>query len=42
MNKQRGLTAFIVDDDPIALQTLAEDLRLQPEIAKVLTYSSYT
>lgn len=42
MNKQRRLTAFIVDDDPMALQTLAEDLRLQPEIAKVLAFGSYT
>lgn len=35
------LTAFIVDDNPTALETLAEDLKRQPEIKEVRTFSSY-
>lgn len=41
MNHKKGLTAFVVDDDPVALQTLADDLRQQPEIAEVRAFSSY-
>lgn len=41
MNNKQGLTAFIVDDNPTALQTLAEDLRNQPEFSTVHTFASY-
>lgn len=42
MNRTTGLTAFIVDDNEAALTTLASDLRNQPEIERVLTFSSYS
>lgn len=35
------LTAFVVDDEPGPLSVLAEDLRQQPEIKDVYTFSSY-
>ena len=40
MNK-KVLTAFIVDDNAMALETLANDLRQQPEIDNVYTFSNY-
>lgn len=41
MNHKHKLTVFVVDDNPAALETLANDLREQPEIGKVLTFSNY-
>lgn len=41
MNVNKGYTAFIVDDNPAALETLANDLRQQPEFAEVYTFASY-
>lgn len=41
MSNKQGLTVFIVDDERIARETLADDLRRQPEVAKVLTFASY-
>ena len=41
MNVNKGYTAFIVDDNPTALETLATDLRQQPEFAEVYTFASY-
>lgn len=41
MNVNKGYTAFIVDDNPAALETLATDLRQQPEFAEVYTFASY-
>lgn len=41
MTPQTGMTAFIVDDNPSALTTLANDLRQQPEFAAVRTFASY-
>lgn len=37
MSNNKGLTAFVVDDTPMALETLANDLRRQPEFEKVYT-----
>lgn len=42
MSNNKGLTAFVVDDTPMALETLANDLRRQPEFEKVYTYTNYT
>lgn len=42
MSNINGLTAFVVDDMPMALETLANDLRQQPEFDKVYTFSNYT
>lgn len=42
MSNNKGLTAFVVDDTPVALETLANDLRRQPEFEKVYTYTNYT
>lgn len=41
MNVNKSYTAFIVDDNPAALETLANDLRQQPEFAEVYTFASY-
>lgn len=41
MIKKKGLTAFIVDDNADALDTLATDLRKMPEFGGVYTFSSY-
>ena len=41
MSKNSGLTAFIVDDDPVALSRLASDLRRQPEVGRVYTFADY-
>lgn len=41
MKENKGITAFIVDDNKIALETLANDLKNQPEIGSVYTFSSY-
>lgn len=41
MNVNKVYTAFIVDDNPAALETLATDLRQQPEFAEVYTFASY-
>lgn len=41
MAHTQGLSVFIVDDEPAALTTLADDLRRQPEIAEVHTFSNY-
>ncbi len=42
MAKKDGLTAFIVDDEPAAFTTLAEDLKQMPEFGNVHTFSNYT
>lgn len=42
MTKKDVLTAFIVDDEPAALNTLAEDLKQMPEFGDVHTFSNYT
>ena len=42
MAHKSGLSVFIVDDEPNALKQLADDLRQQPEIAEVRTFSNYT
>ena len=42
MSKTSGLCFFIVDDDPVALETLARDLKLQPETGEVCTFSNYS
>lgn len=42
MSNTVDLTAFIVDDNPTALETLANDLLSQPEFKEVRTFSSYT
>ncbi len=42
MTKKDGLTAFIVDDEPAALATLADDLKQMPEFGEVHTFSNYT
>lgn len=41
MNVNKGYTAFIVDDNPTALEALANDLRQQPEFDEVYTFASY-
>ena len=41
MTATKGLTAFVVDDTPTALETLANDLRNSPEFAAVFTFSNY-
>lgn len=41
MKENKGITAFIVDDNITALETLANDLKKQPEIDSVYTFSSY-
>lgn len=41
MTVNKGFTAFIVDDNPAALETLAYDLRQQPEFKEVYTFASY-
>lgn len=40
-NVQKQLTAFVVDDEVGPLQVLADDLRRQPEVKEVYTYTSY-
>ncbi|MCI6294289.1 MAG: LytTR family DNA-binding domain-containing protein [Bacteroidales bacterium] len=37
----KGLIAFVVDDNPTALETLANDLRNAPEFSAVFTFSNY-
>lgn len=37
----KGLTAFIVDDEPLALKQLADDLRKLPDVAEVQTFNNY-
>lgn len=37
----KGLTAFVVDDNPTALETLANDLKNAPEFSAVFTFSNY-
>ena len=39
---EKGYTAFVVDDNNTALETLANDLRQQPEFNKVYTFNNYT
>lgn len=41
MARKSGLSVFIVDDEPAALELLAGDLRRQPEIGEVHTYPNY-
>lgn len=41
MGETKKMTAFIVDDTPAALETLANDLRSQPEFGDVYTFTSY-
>lgn len=41
MITHKGLTAFVVDDNPTALETLANDLRNAPEFSAVFTFSNY-
>lgn len=42
MNTPKGLTAFVVDDNPQWLDKLAGDLRQMPDFSAVHTFSSYT
>lgn len=42
MSNKKQLRVFIVDDNQSALQILADDLREQPEIGDVATYTSYS
>lgn len=42
MSNSKGFTAFVVDDNPSALQTLANDLSSLPEFSSVHTFQSYT
>lgn len=42
MNGKKGMIVFIVDDNPQALETLACDLKAQPEIAEVYTFRNYS
>ncbi len=42
MSNNKGFTAFIVDDNPSALETLAHDLSEMPEFSSVHTFQSYT
>ena len=41
MKDNKGIIAFIVDDNPVALETLATDLKKLPEVEAVYTFSSY-
>lgn len=41
MTTPKGLIAFVVDDNPTALETLANDLRNAPEFSAVFTFSNY-
>lgn len=41
MKENKGIVAFIVDDNPAALETLATDLMKLPEVEEVHTFSSY-
>lgn len=41
MQTKKRLTVFIVDDNPAALQTLADDLHAMPEVGRVFTFSTY-
>lgn len=41
MKDNKGIIAFIVDDNPTALETLATDLKRLPEVDAVYTFSSY-
>ena len=41
MNEKKGLIVFIVDDNAVALESLAADLRQFEQVSDVYTYSSY-
>lgn len=41
MKDNKGIIAFIVDDNPVALETLATDLKKMAEVEAVYTFSSY-
>lgn len=41
MTNPKGLTAFVVDDNPLWLDKLASDLRSLPDFSNVHTFSSY-
>lgn len=41
MNREKGFTAFIVDDEPAACELLSADLLQHAEFAEVYTFSNY-
>lgn len=41
MHTTSPLTAFVVDDNPVALRMLADDLAAQPEVERVYAFSNY-
>lgn len=42
MSEKKGLTIFIVDDNVMSLNTLADDLRQREDVKEVCTFTNYT